>query len=68
MNIFLVPQISDEQRDFIPGKAIGEQIRNIRQIIEKAREYNLKLLYYKRLIHYVNVEFAVLEFSSDNHK
>lgn len=37
---FLLPQISDEQSAFVPGKGTIEQILNIRQIIEKAREYN----------------------------
>ncbi|KAK9871609.1 hypothetical protein WA026_012988 [Henosepilachna vigintioctopunctata] len=38
---FLLPQISDEQTGFIPGKGTREQILNLRQIIEKSREYNI---------------------------
>lgn len=40
---FLLPQISDEQTGFIPGKGTREQILNLRQIIEKAREYNIEM-------------------------
>lgn len=43
LKTFLLPQISDEQRGFIPGKGTREQLLNARQIIEKAREHNLKL-------------------------
>lgn len=33
------PQISPEQADFVKNRGTREQILNLRQIIEKAREY-----------------------------
>lgn len=39
---FLMPEIAEEQCGFVPGKGTREQILNVRQIIEKAREFNLK--------------------------
>lgn len=42
LKVFLLPQISEEQSGFVPGKGTREQILNVRQIIEKSREYNVK--------------------------
>lgn len=39
----LHPQIAEEQRGFMPGKGTREQILNVRQIIEKARKFNIKI-------------------------
>lgn len=41
---FLLCQISDKQNGFVPGKETSEQILNVRQIIEKTRQFNVKLL------------------------
>ena len=38
---FLLPQLAEEQAGFVPGKGTREQILNTRQIVEKAREFNL---------------------------
>lgn len=35
MEPFLLPQISGKQKDILPGEETGEQICNIRQIMEK---------------------------------
>jgi exonuclease III len=39
---FLLPEIAEEQAGFVAGRGTREQILNIRQIIEKAREFNIK--------------------------
>lgn len=40
---FLSPQISDEQTGFVRGKGTREHILNLRQLIEKVREYNVPM-------------------------
>lgn len=40
---YLLPQIAEEQTGFMPGKGTREQIGNVRQLIEKAREFNIKM-------------------------
>ncbi|XP_071582157.1 uncharacterized protein [Temnothorax nylanderi] len=43
LKCFLLPEIAEEQCGFIPGKDTREQILNVRQIVEKAREFNVRL-------------------------
>lgn len=38
---FVLPEIAEEQCGFVPGKGTREQILNVRQIIEKVREFNV---------------------------
>lgn len=38
---YLLPQLPPEQAGFVPGRGTREQILNIRQIIEKSREFNV---------------------------
>ena len=38
---YLLPEMAEEQCGFIPGKGTREQILNVRQLIEKAREFNV---------------------------
>lgn len=40
---YLLPQIAEEQTGFMPGKGTREQIGNVRQLIEKAREFNIEM-------------------------
>ncbi|PZC71182.1 hypothetical protein B5X24_HaOG213934 [Helicoverpa armigera] len=40
LNYFLSRQIPEEQAGFVKGKGTREQILNVRQIIEKSREFN----------------------------
>lgn len=40
---YLLPEIPQEQAGFVPGRGTREQILNVRQIIEKSREYNTKI-------------------------
>lgn len=40
LKTYLLPEIPEEQAGFMPGRGTREQILNIRQIIEKSREYN----------------------------
>lgn len=42
LKTFLLPEISDKQTDFMPGRGTREQILNDRQIVEKVRGYNYK--------------------------
>lgn len=44
LKAFLLPQIPNEQTGFVPGKGTREQILNVRQLIEKAREFNVKMI------------------------
>lgn len=41
---FLMPQIAEEQAGFVPGKGTREQILNVRQLIEKVREFNVPMI------------------------
>lgn len=43
LKTFLLPQIPDEQTGFVPGKGTREQILNVQQIVEKTREFNVKM-------------------------
>lgn len=43
---FLLPQISKTQAGFMSGKGTREQILNLRQIVEKSREFNLETYLY----------------------
>lgn len=42
LKVFLLPQISEEQSGFVPGRGTREQILNVRQIVEKTREFNVE--------------------------
>jgi hypothetical protein len=43
LKTFLQSQISQEQAGFVPGRGTREQILNLRQIIEKGREFNITI-------------------------
>lgn len=42
---YLLPQISQEQAGFIPGKGTRDQLINVRQMIEKFYEFNVPVIF-----------------------